>query len=64
MNEKDTQKDGVLEVMFLDVGQGDGCLLSIPRKGTVPRRMIIDAGASNNMIRFLHSKFRCTCLPG
>jgi len=57
VKEAETQPDGVLEIMFLDVGQGDGCLVNIPQPGQAPRRMIIDAGAEANMIRFLKHKY-------
>ena len=33
IDEKDTQPDGLLEIVFVDIGQGDGCLLSIPKAG-------------------------------
>jgi beta-lactamase superfamily II metal-dependent hydrolase len=58
IDENDTQPNGLLEIVFVDIGQGDGCLLSMPKAGKAPRRMVIDAGASNNMVRFLKDKFR------
>ncbi|MFY7877538.1 MAG: ComEC/Rec2 family competence protein [Pirellula sp.] len=57
IDENDTQPDGLLEIVFVDIGQGDGCLLSIPKPGKFPRNFVIDAGASDNMVRFLKDKF-------
>jgi beta-lactamase superfamily II metal-dependent hydrolase len=63
IHKNETQPDGILEIMFLDIGQGDGCLLNIPQQGSEPRRMIIDAGASDNMIRFLAHKYQRSQKP-
>lgn len=63
IDRNETQDTGVLEVMFLDIGQGDGCLLNIPRKGRSPRRMIVDAGAGDNMMRFLKHKYQRSHKP-
>jgi len=57
IDENDTQAEGLLEIVFVDIGQGDGCLLSIPQPGKFPRNIVIDAGASDNMVRFLKDKF-------
>lgn len=54
VHEDDTQPDATLEILFLDIGQGDGCLLTTPGN----RKLIIDAGAGDNMIRFLNYKYR------
>lgn len=43
----------VLEVNFVDVGQGDGAFIVTPDDG----RILIDAGASDNMYRFLKWRF-------
>jgi hypothetical protein len=43
-----------LEVVFLDVGQGDGCLVVTPED----RIFLIDAGVGDNMCRFLKWRFR------
>jgi beta-lactamase superfamily II metal-dependent hydrolase len=47
----------LLEMIFLDVGQGDGCILSVP-DGDSHKVMIIDAGAGRNMANFLRWKTR------
>jgi len=63
VHESETQNHGLLEVMFLDIGQGDGCLINIPQPDAAPRRMIIDAGAGDNMVRFLNVKYRYSAKP-
>jgi beta-lactamase superfamily II metal-dependent hydrolase len=57
IDESKTQSKGLLEIVFVDIGQGDGCLVSIPQPGKTPRNIVIDAGASDNMVRFLRNKF-------
>lgn len=53
MQESDLQKERVLEVVFVDVGQGDGCLVVTPND----EKLIIDAGQEDNMYRFLNWRF-------
>lgn len=50
----ETQKERLLELIFVDIGQGDGCLLVTPDDKIV----VIDAGAGDNMARFLRWRFR------
>ena len=45
--------DPVLEVNFIDVGQGDGCHIVTPDD----KHFIIDAGEEKNMFRFLRWRF-------
>ena len=33
IKKKDYQEERLLEMIFLDVGQGDGCILTTPQKG-------------------------------
>ena len=47
------QAERILEVGFVDVGQGDGCHIQTPRD----RALIIDAGVDDNMYRFLKWRF-------
>lgn len=47
------QKDRVLEVIFVDIGQGDGSLVVTPED----KHILIDAGASDNFIRFLRWRY-------
>jgi beta-lactamase superfamily II metal-dependent hydrolase len=54
-----------LEVIFIDVGQGDGCVFISPETETDPnapehlreRIMVIDAGEAGNMMGFLRWRF-------
>lgn len=45
--------DRILEVNFVDVGQGDGCHVVTPDD----QHYVIDAGGSDNMLRFLKWRF-------
>lgn len=53
MRESDLQDDKILEVVFVDIGQGDGCFLVTPDE----EFMVIDAGEGDNMARFLGWRF-------
>jgi beta-lactamase superfamily II metal-dependent hydrolase len=53
LTEDDIQADRILEVNFVDVGQGDGCHIVTPDD----KHFIIDAGPSDNMYRFLKWRF-------
>jgi beta-lactamase superfamily II metal-dependent hydrolase len=46
-----------VELIFLDVGQGDGCIYVSAETGAAERIMIIDAGIGDNMLRFLKWRF-------
>jgi beta-lactamase superfamily II metal-dependent hydrolase len=54
----DTIEKRPLEIIFLDVGQGDGSVLITPETGANERIMVIDAGEGDNMVRFLNARFR------
>ena len=47
------QEERLLEIIFVDIGQGDGCLLITPQD----KHMIIDAGEGDNMARFLNWRY-------
>lgn len=49
----EVQTDRLLEVNFVDIGQGDGCHLVTPDD----QHFIIDAGKGDNMYRFLRWRF-------
>jgi hypothetical protein len=51
--EKDIRPNRILEVNFIDVGQGDGCHVVSPDD----EHFIIDSGASDNMFRFIKWRF-------
>ena len=59
MNLDDIQLDRVLEVNFVDLGQGDGCHLVTPDDC----HFIIDAGEGDNMYGFLRWRFNLNA-PG
>ena len=49
MLETSLRDDPVLQIFFVDIGQGDGCLVITPENKTI----LIDAGEGDNMWRFL-----------
>jgi beta-lactamase superfamily II metal-dependent hydrolase len=53
MHKDDIQKERLLEIVFVDIGQGDGCLLVTPDD----KHMVIDAGEGDNMRRFLNWRY-------
>jgi len=59
LHEDDIQMDRLLEVNFVDVGQGDGCLIVTPGD----RFILVDAGAEDNMYRFLNWRFNFRGFP-
>jgi beta-lactamase superfamily II metal-dependent hydrolase len=54
MRASDLQDEQLLELIFVDIGQGDGCLMITPDD----KMLVIDAGAGDNMLRFLRWRFR------
>jgi beta-lactamase superfamily II metal-dependent hydrolase len=57
VRKEDCREQPLLEMMFLDVGQGDGCIVNVPG-GEGHRTIIVDAGEGSNMHRFLGWRFR------
>jgi beta-lactamase superfamily II metal-dependent hydrolase len=53
MRKEDTQKQRLLEVNFVDIGQGDGCFIVTPDD----KFILVDAGQEDNMFRFLRWRF-------
>jgi beta-lactamase superfamily II metal-dependent hydrolase len=53
VREKEIQKDRLLEVIFVDIGQGDGSLVVTPDD----KHILIDAGQGDNFIRFLRWRY-------
>jgi len=48
----------LLEVYFVDIGQGDGCFIVAPKDDEHPERfLLVDAGEKDNMFRFLSWRF-------
>ena len=56
--EGDVRTERPLEVVFVDVGQGDGCLLVTPEDVPNDRVLLVDAGAGGNMYNFVRWRFR------
>ncbi len=54
----ETSMDRPLEIIFLDVGQGDAAILITPERGANERIMLIDAGIGDNLDRFLAWRFK------
>lgn len=54
----DTVATRPLEIVFLDVGQGDGAVLITPDTGAKEGAIVIDAGEGDNMERFLSGRFK------
>lgn len=50
---KALQEERLLEVNFVDIGQGDGCIVGTPDG----EQILIDAGEGDNMYRFLRWRF-------
>jgi len=46
-----------LEIVFVDVGQGDGCVLITPERDENERIIVIDAGEGPEMDEFLRGRF-------
>lgn len=53
MKAADIQENRLLEIVFVDIGQGDGALVVTPDD----RKLLIDAGQGDNMSRFLRWRF-------
>lgn len=59
LRESELQEERLLEVNFVDVGQGDGCFIVTPED----RFLLIDAGEESNMFRFLRWRFNLGADP-
>lgn len=46
-----------LEIVFVDVGQGDGCIVVSPETGDDERILVVDAGESSHMMGMLRWRF-------
>ena len=53
MREDDLQEERLLEMVFVDVGQGDGALVVTPDD----RHLVVDAGISDHMHRYLRWRY-------
>ncbi|NNE23382.1 MAG: hypothetical protein HKN11_12315, partial [Rhizobiales bacterium] len=46
-----------LEIIFVDVGQGDGAVMITPEPDDSEAVLVIDAGKHDHMLEFLHARF-------
>ena len=53
VRKENLQTNRLLEVNFVDIGQGDGCHIQTPQD----KAIVIDAGEGDNMYRFLRWRF-------
>jgi beta-lactamase superfamily II metal-dependent hydrolase len=53
MREQDLQAERLLEIVFVDLGQGDGALIVTP----TDEKLLVDAGVASNLYRFLRWRF-------
>lgn len=53
IHKRDLQENRLLELDFVDIGQGDSCLVSTPEG----RFFLVDAGEGDNLYRFLRWRF-------
>lgn len=60
MRRSDIQTERLLEVNFVDVGQGDGSFIVTPDD----EYLLVDAGLDDNMLRFLSWRFNLRFHPG
>lgn len=58
IHKNDTVERRPLEIVFVDVGQGDGAVLITPERDDDERIIVVDAGEGDNMRRFLDARFR------
>ncbi len=60
MRADEIQTERLLEINFVDVGQGDGCFIVTPDDDY----LLVDAGQDDNMLRFLSWRFNLRFHPG
>lgn len=54
----DCANEPLLEMIFIDVGQGDGCIVSVPDSASSHKVLVVDAGQYKNMHKFLNWRRR------
>jgi beta-lactamase superfamily II metal-dependent hydrolase len=54
VNKEDLRNDPVLEIYFIDVGQGDSTFMVTPAR----KKILVDGGTSDRAFRFLSWKYR------
>jgi beta-lactamase superfamily II metal-dependent hydrolase len=65
MRRDEVQEEQLLEINFVDVGQGDGAFVVVPPDDDHPRDrfLLVDAGEEDNMFRFLRWRFNLSGNP-
>jgi beta-lactamase superfamily II metal-dependent hydrolase len=58
IDEELTAERRPLEIIFVDVGQGDGAVLITPERDQSERIIVIDAGQTADMLNFLERRFK------
>lgn len=58
VRKQDCVEEGPLEVVFLDVGQGDGSIVTTPGRSGERRTIVIDAGKDDNVYRFIKWRYK------
>ncbi len=53
MKEQDLQDEPLLDIIFLDVGQGDSCFIVTPND----EKIILDAGPGDNLVRYMRWRY-------
>jgi len=54
MKESDLLEDPLLDIIFLDVGQGDSCLIVTP----ADEKVLVDAGKEDHLLRYLRWRYK------
>jgi beta-lactamase superfamily II metal-dependent hydrolase len=54
MKEAELMKDPLLDIVFIDVGQGDSCLIVTP----ADEKIVVDAGKEDNLLRYLRWRYK------
>lgn len=54
MKEAELVRDPLLDIIFLDVGQGDSCLIVTP----ADEKILVDAGKEDNLLRYLRWRYK------
>ncbi len=57
IRKEDCLEEGPLEVVFLDVGQGDGSIITTPGKSGQRQTIVVDAGKDDNVYRFIKWRY-------
>jgi hypothetical protein len=59
IKKNDTLVDPILDIIFLDVGQGDSCIIVTPKD----EKIIVDTGKGNNLLRYLKWRYKSFSTP-